>query len=95
MLRRFTLARSWGAPVRIEIALTAVANNRFGVASHFLGEPFLLYFVAVEASASILDRTAGFAALVGTSTGAPCCIITVLPTRPVRQSTCPAMMISL
>src|SRR5262249_21814834 len=37
------------------------------VAANFPGEPFLLYFVAVVASASVLGRTAGFVAVAETS----------------------------
>ena len=36
------------------------------LAAHFPGEPFLLYFVAVVASASALGRTPGFAVVAGT-----------------------------
>jgi K+-sensing histidine kinase KdpD len=34
---------------------------------NFTGQPFLLYFVAVVASASVLGRTAGFVAVAETS----------------------------
>ena len=37
------------------------------LAAHFPGEPFLLYFVAVVASASLLGRIAGFVAVAETS----------------------------
>jgi PAS domain S-box-containing protein len=70
MLRWITIARSWHALVRIGIATIAVAaatalQLRAGV--DFPGEPFLLYFVAVVASASVLGRTAGFVAVAETS----------------------------
>jgi PAS domain S-box-containing protein len=68
MQRWITLARSWRAPDRIGIAVTAVAATTvLQLAAHFPGEPFLLYFVAVVGSASALGRTPGFVAVAGTS----------------------------
>src|SRR5258706_10088302 len=70
MLRWITLARSWHPLVRIGIATIAVAATtglQLPVAANFPGEPFLLYFVAVVASASVLGRTAGFVAVAETS----------------------------
>jgi PAS domain S-box-containing protein len=43
------------------------ATTVLQVAAHFPGEPFLLYYVAVVASASVLGRTAGFVAVAATS----------------------------
>jgi Na+(H+)/acetate symporter ActP len=70
MLRWITLARSWRPLVRIGIATIAVAAAtalQLPVEVIFPGEPFLLYFVAVVASASALGRTAGFVAVAETS----------------------------
>jgi PAS domain-containing protein len=70
MLQWITLVRSWNPPARIGIATIAVAAAtalQLPVGANFPGEPFLLYFVAVVASASILGRTAGFVAVVETS----------------------------
>jgi PAS domain S-box-containing protein len=60
MLRRITLTRSWHLLVRIGIATIAVA---VATVWRLPGEMFLLYFVAVVASASVLGRTAGFVAV--------------------------------
>jgi len=60
MLRWITLARSWHPLVRIGIATIAVA---VATVWRLPGEMFLLYFVAVMASASVLGRTAGFVAV--------------------------------
>jgi PAS domain S-box-containing protein len=70
MLRWITLVRSWNLPARIGIATVAVAAAtalQWPVGADFPGEPFLLYFVAVVASASILGRTVGFLAVAETS----------------------------
>jgi PAS domain S-box-containing protein len=70
MLRWITLARSWHILVRIAIATIAVAATtglQLPVEVVFPGQPFLLYFVAVVASASVLGRTAGFVAVAETS----------------------------
>ena len=70
MLRWITLARSWHPLVRIGIATIAVAATtglQLPVEINFPGQPFLLYFVAVVASASVLGRTAGFVAVAETS----------------------------
>jgi PAS domain S-box-containing protein len=70
MLRWITLARSWPTIIRIGIATIAVAAVtalQLPVGADFPGEPFLLYFVAVVASASVLGRTAGFVAVAETS----------------------------
>jgi PAS domain S-box-containing protein len=70
MLRWITLARSWHVLVRIAIATIAVAATtglQLPVEIVFPGQPFLLYFVAVVASASVLGRTAGFVAVAETS----------------------------
>src|SRR5258708_672758 len=60
MLGWITLARSWHLLVRIGIATIAVAA---ATVWRLPGEMFLLYFVAVVASASVLGRTAGFVAV--------------------------------
>jgi PAS domain S-box-containing protein len=60
MLPWITLARSWHLLVRIGIATIAVAVATIW---RLPGEMFLLYFVAVLASASVLGRTAGFVAV--------------------------------
>src|SRR5712672_2976416 len=70
MVRWITLARSWHPLVRIGIATIAVAATtglQVPVEVNFPGQPFLLYFVAVVASASVLGRTAGFVAVAETS----------------------------
>src|SRR5215470_12579182 len=70
MLRWITLARSWHPVVRIGIATIAVAAAtavQLPVEVIFPGQPFLLYFVTVVASASVLGRTAGFVAVAETS----------------------------
>jgi PAS domain S-box-containing protein len=70
MLRWITFARSWHPLVRIGIATIAVAATtglQLPVEVTFPGQPFLLYFVAVVASASVLGRTAGFVAVAETS----------------------------
>src|SRR5258706_3849892 len=70
MVRWITLARSWHPLVRIGIATIAVAATtglQLPVEVNFPGQPFLLYFVAVVASASVLGRTAGFVAAAETS----------------------------
>src|SRR5215467_15248240 len=70
MLQWITLARSWHPVVRIGVATIAVAAAtavQLPVEVIFPGQPFLLYFVAVVASASVLGRTAGFVAVAETS----------------------------
>src|SRR5215468_3766928 len=70
MLQWITLARSWHPVVRIGIATIAVAAAtavQLPVEVIFPGQPFLLYFVTVVASASVLGRTAGFVAVAETS----------------------------
>src|SRR5467141_3803244 len=70
MLRWITLARSWHVLVRIAIATIAVAATtglQLPVEIVFPGQPFLLYFVACVASASVLGRTAGFVAVAETT----------------------------
>jgi PAS domain S-box-containing protein len=65
-----TLARSWHPLIRMGIATIAVAATtglQMPVDVIFPGQPFLLYFVAVMASASVLGRTAGFVAVAETS----------------------------
>jgi PAS domain S-box-containing protein len=67
VLRWITLARSWHLLIRIGIATVAVAAVtvlQMPVEIIFPGQPFLLYFVAVIASAVVLGRTAGFVAAV-------------------------------
>src|SRR5215467_6962692 len=69
MLQWITLARSWHPLVRIGIATIAVAVAtalQLPAGGGFPGEPFLLYFVAVVASASVLGRIAGFVAVAET-----------------------------
>jgi PAS domain S-box-containing protein len=66
MLQWIILARSWHPIVRIGIATACVAaatGLQLPVLVNIPGRPFLLYFVAVVASASMLGRTAGFAAV--------------------------------
>ncbi|HKD26933.1 MAG TPA: PAS domain S-box protein [Xanthobacteraceae bacterium] len=80
MLRWITLARSWNLPARIGIATIAVAATtalQLPADGDFPGQPFLLYFVAVLASASALGRTAGFVAVAET------CILSLLFQEPV------------
>jgi PAS domain S-box-containing protein len=60
MLQWILLARSWHALVRIGLATIAVA---VATVWRLPGEPFMLYFIAVVASASVLGRTAGFVAV--------------------------------
>src|SRR5689334_25009088 len=64
MLRWITLARSWHVLVRIGIATIAVAAaaalQLLPVGIEVPGEPFLLNFIAVVVSASVLGRTPGF-----------------------------------
>jgi PAS domain S-box-containing protein len=70
MLRWITLARSWHLLVRIGLVTIAVAATtalQLPIENYVPGEPFLLYFVAVIASAGVLGRTAGFVAVVETS----------------------------
>src|SRR5215831_13943731 len=70
MLRWITLARSWHVLVRVglvTIAVAATTGLQLPVDVIFPGQPFLLYFVAVVASASILGRTAGFVAVAETT----------------------------
>jgi PAS domain S-box-containing protein len=70
MLQWITLARSWHLLTRIGLATIAVAVAtalQLPATGDFPGEPFLLYFVAVVASASVLGRTAGFIAVAETS----------------------------
>src|SRR5215475_5210076 len=70
MLQLITLARSWHPLVRIGIATIAVAaatGLQMPVEIIFPGQPFLLYFVAVVASASLLGRTPGFIAVAETT----------------------------
>jgi PAS domain S-box-containing protein len=70
MLHLIALARSWHLLARIGIATIAVAAAtalQLPVGADFPGEPFLLYFVAVVASASALGRAAGFVAVAETS----------------------------
>jgi PAS domain S-box-containing protein len=66
MLQWITLARSWHPIVRIGIATACVAaatGLQLPVLINVPGRPFLIYFVAVVASASVLGRTAGFVAV--------------------------------
>src|SRR5260370_17521424 len=70
MLQWIKLARSWHVLVRVvlaTIAVTATTGLQLPVEVNFPGQPFLLYFVAVVASASVLGRTAGFVAAPETS----------------------------
>jgi PAS domain S-box-containing protein len=70
MLQWITLARSWHLLARIGLATIAVAMAtalQLPAAANFPGAPFLLYFVAVVASASALGRTAGYVAVAETS----------------------------
>jgi K+-sensing histidine kinase KdpD len=64
MLQWILIARSWHALVRIGLATIAVA---VATVWRLPGEPFMLYFVAVVASASALGRTAGFVAVAGST----------------------------
>jgi PAS domain S-box-containing protein len=66
MLQWIILARSWHPIVRIGIATACVAaatGLQLPVLINVPGRPFLIYFVAVVASASVLGRTAGFVAV--------------------------------
>src|SRR5260370_9122556 len=70
MLQWIKLARSWHVLVRVglaTIAVTATTGLQLPVEVNFPGQPFLIYFVAVLASASVLGRTAGFVAVAETS----------------------------
>src|SRR5258708_40199556 len=70
VLQWIPLARSWHLLARVGIVTIAVAAAtalQLPVGADFPGEPFLLYFVAVVASASVLGRTAGFVAVAETS----------------------------
>src|SRR5258707_8731836 len=70
MLQWIKLARSWHVLVRVglaTIAVTATTGLQLPVEVNFPGQPFLLYFVAVVASASVLGRTAGLVAVAETS----------------------------
>jgi PAS domain S-box-containing protein len=70
MLQWIKLARSWHVLVRVGLATIVVAATtglQLAVEVNFPGQPFLLYFVAVVASASVLGRTAGFVAVAETS----------------------------
>jgi PAS domain S-box-containing protein len=70
MLRWITIARSWHVLIRVGIATIAVVVAtalQLPVEVIFPGQPFLLYFVAVVALASVLGRTAGFVAVAETS----------------------------
>jgi PAS domain S-box-containing protein len=70
MLRWITLARSWHLLARIGIATIVVAAAtalQLPVDADIPGKPFLLYFVAVVASASALGRAAGFVAVAETT----------------------------
>ena len=70
MLRWITLARRWHVLVRVGIATIIVAAAtalQLPVGADIPGKPFLLYFVAVVASATALGRTAGFVAVVETT----------------------------
>jgi PAS domain S-box-containing protein len=70
MVGWITLARSWHPLVRIGIATIAAAATtglQLPVEVNFPGQPFLLYFVAVVASASVLGRTPGYVAVAETS----------------------------
>ncbi len=61
MLQWITLARSWHLLARIGIATITVAVAtalQLPAGGDFQGEPFLLYFVAVVASASVFGRIA-------------------------------------
>src|SRR5713226_1874263 len=70
MLQWIKLARSWHVLVRVGLATIAVAATpglQLPVEVNFPGQPFLLYFVAVVAVASVLGRTAGFVAVAETT----------------------------
>jgi PAS domain S-box-containing protein len=70
ILERIVLARSWRLLTRIGIATLCVAATtilQLPVEVDFPGQPFLFYFIAVVASASVLGRTAGFAAAAETT----------------------------
>jgi PAS domain S-box-containing protein len=73
MLQWIALARSWHLFARIGIATVAVAVAtalQLPAGADFPGQPFLLYFVAVVASASALGRIAGFVAVAETGIAA-------------------------
>jgi PAS domain S-box-containing protein len=74
MLRWITLARSWHVLVRIGIATIVVAAaaalQLLPVGIEMPGEPFLLNFIAVVVSASVLGRTPGFFAAAESSIAA-------------------------
>jgi PAS domain S-box-containing protein len=66
MLQWIIRARSWHLAVRIGIAAAGVAAAtalQLPVEINLPGQPFLLYFVAVAATVSILGRTPGFVAV--------------------------------
>ena len=70
MLQQITLARSWHLLARVGIATIAVAVAtalQLALPADFPDQTFLLYYVAVVASASMLGRTAGFVAVAETS----------------------------
>ena len=70
MLQWIKRARSWHVLVRVGLATIVVAATtvlQLPVEVNFPGQPFLLYFVAVVSSASVLGRTAGFVAVAETS----------------------------
>jgi len=65
MLQWIMLARSWHPLVRIGLAtacVVAATALQLPAEVNLPGQPFLLYFVAVVATASVLGRTAGFVA---------------------------------
>jgi PAS domain S-box-containing protein len=69
-VRWITLPRTLPVLVRAGIATIAVAAAtavQMPVGANFPGQPFLLYFVAVVASACLLGRIAGFVAVAETS----------------------------
>jgi hypothetical protein len=73
-----SFARSWHVLVRVGLATIAVAATtglQLPVEVNFPGQPFLLYFVAVVASANALGRTAGFVTVALHR-----CFSTILPT---------------
>src|SRR5258708_3414556 len=66
MLRCIIIARSWPVLVRVGIVTIAVAAAtalQLPVEAAVPGGPFLLYFVGVVLSASVLGRVAGFFAV--------------------------------
>src|SRR6516162_9453148 len=69
-VRWISLARILPVLVRVGIATIAVAAAtavQMPAEVIFPGQPFLLYFVAVVASASVLGRIAGFVAVAETT----------------------------